>query len=382
MRREYVVLTIARMYQVRQRLATLTIADPVLAELRHELCTIADTIHNLPRESHADKDRKALASDAEIIAELLLALEEHVLCQYNLLMRKIIIHLANYWGINGDNNVLLFVRGNFAVKHYRFFDSLHRNILELKYHVRLSREIRLVFVPALYDDDLIFSSILFHEVGHMVEREYSIGELLYQKLIAIYKTKRNAKVTRKYFKNVISDRGVVDENKLRAHICEYVSDIFACQYLGEHALHYVTYKEEDNRKAERIDHPTYEEREKLVSEFVAYMNSDTQYTNDEFLKMMIEIYENTDAIDNLGKKYQNIDVTPLLNGQQLSLASESELFSLFYNAWPWAVKEIKELEEVKQLPANSLTVYDYYCLLNDGIEHTIENSLKNIYLDS
>lgn len=374
MHREYVVLTIARMYQIKQRVANLEIRDSSLDVLRNEICAIADEIHTLPRNMH---DNGIFAGDAEIIAEMLLYLEEHCLCSHNNIIRAVIEKLAECWGINLDSNVFLFVHGKFAVKHYRFIDKLNQDILLKRYGVHLTKLPRIVYIPAFYDNDLLFTSILYHEVGHMVEHDYGIGELLYAKIEELIRIKPKCKVLNNYFKGFFEGNQHVDGKILRSHINEYVADIFACQYLGKNTLHYVAYIEADARNADRHDHPTFANREKLVNKFVDYMESPTNYTDDEFIKAMIEVYENTNEIAGLGKKYVAIDISPMFQNNSITITNDEQLYSLFYHIWNVTLDGIHNNEYKCNIRGNTLSVNDYYCWLNQTIAQSISGYLKD-----
>lgn len=373
MHREYVVLTIARMYQIKQRVANLDIQDSSLETLRNEICAIADVIHAQPRTIHVNK---RLADDAELIAEILLYLEEHCLCQHNSIIQKVIRKLAERWGISSDSNVFLFVHGKFAVKHYKFIDKLNQDIILKLYGVKITKLPRIVFIPALYDNDLLFTSILFHEVGHMVERDYGIGELLYTRIEELIKKKPKCKVLNSYFKEFFEGNKQVDGNILRSHINEYVADIFACQYLGKNTLHYVAYLEADARNANRYDHPTYSNREKLVYKFVDYMDSPTNYTDDEFIRAMIEVYQNTNGIADLGKKYIDLDISPMYQNECITITRDEQLYSIFYHTWNVILEGMHDNERRRNMTPNTLSVNDYYSWLNQAVEHSISNYLQ------
>ncbi len=373
MNREYVVLTIARMYQIMRRVANLDIQDSSLAALRNELCEIADAIHTQPRDKH---NNVILAGDAEIIAEMLLFLEEHCLCPHNSIIQQIIRKLAECWGISSDSNVLLFVRGKFAVKHYKFIDKFNQNIILKRYGVNITKLPRIVYIPAFYDNDLLFTSILFHEVGHMVERDYGIGELLYTRICELMSRKPKCKVLNNYFKGFYEGNKKIEGGILRSHINEYVADVFACQYLGKNTLHYVAYLEADNRNADRYDHPTYANREKLVNKFIDYMDSPTNYTDDEFIMAMIDVYQHTDEIANLGKKYVDVDISPMFQNGNIMITNDEQLYSIFYHIWNVILEGMHDNERRRNMTPNTLSVNDYYSWLNQAVGHSISDYLQ------
>lgn len=372
MNREHLIITIARLHETMSRIRAVDFGSEAYNNLRDELCQVADKIHSIPR-SELDKidSRIIYASHAEQIAHWMHCLEESKNDTVNQEIIYIVSKLASHWGISDEHNVLLFAHGDFAVRHFpKEPSALHLNVIESIYKVHFSREPRILYIPKFYDGDMLFTSILFHEVGHMVDRDNAVSEIIYQKIENIIKNKPKSKVVVNYFKDIIDNR-TMDVPIVKSHIREYIADLFCCQYLGEHALHYVAYKESNQRNADRVDHPTFACRERLISSFLSYMKSPTCYTDDVFLKWVIEEFENIKDIDNLGKHFDLVDWHQIIKDNHVTVDTEDKLFSLLANGWSIALLGQQSVERERQMGLGTLSISDYYRLINNLLKQGI-----------
>ena len=376
MDREHLILTIARMYNESVKLSQIDFADAEKNALRDDLIRFAQTIHSLPRNIIDTGNRQQIAIDAETVTDWMHCLMNSRVITGNAEMEYIVRLLASHWGISQDSNIFVFAHGNFAVNQFNKKDALQLNALETRYKQRFTKEPRIVYIPQLYDGDLLFSSILFHEVGHMVERDYGIAEILYPYVEGQIKSKPTGKVVNNYF-SVLRDNRSTTEEKIKSHIKEHVADIFGCQYLAQYILEFVKYKESSIRNVDRDDHPTYACRERIVKSMLDYMNSPTQTTSDQYLGRIIEAFQNTAGIDNLGQHYMLYSEAFIEQGLPINVNTEAELFSIFNLGWRVAYKGMHNLEQQRGLPNSTMSYNDFYRHINDSLRQCVDTYMHS-----
>ena len=370
MTREHLVLIIARMYKEVERLSQLDFQDADKNNLRDDLSRFAQALHSLPRQIVNTGNQEQIAHDAETITEWAHCLMNSYGITINRELEYVVRLMAAHWGITPTHNVLVFAHGDFAVRHLNKIDAIGINVLEKNLKQRFTKEPRIVFLPQLYDGDFLFSSILFHEVGHMVERDNGLAEIIYPKISSLLLHKPNCKLINAYFKS-IKESKTTTETIIKSHIKEHIADLFGCQYLGNHILEYVKYRESSGRNVDRYDHPTYACRERLIQSMVAYLQSPTHTTNDDYLNMVIDAFHNTNGIDDLCQHYVIHPEANIEQGNPIIANTEEDLFSLFFVGWRVATKGLSIVEQHRGEPNGTLTYQRYYSLINDGIRDSI-----------
>lgn len=371
MNREHLIITIARTFSEAERLSQIDFHDADLNALRDDLYRFASSIHSIPRSLIDSGNREIISSDAEAISLYIHCLMNSLGVTINKEMEYVVRRLAAYWNIDMSKNVLVFARGDYAVRHL-IFDKLGVNVLEKRCRVKFAKEPRIVYLPQFYDGDMLFNSILYHEVGHMVERDNSIAEVIYVKIEDLIKNKPTCKIINNYFKKLVEKRTTTEE-EIKEHIKEYVADVFGCQYLGEHILEYVNYRESSGRNLDREDHPTYACRERLVNSMVKYMQNPALTINDGFLEMIVQAFKNTSSIDELRQRCILHPTSYIYQGSAVPLNNDEELFSIFTAAWDVALSGIIKMEQIRKMPAGSMTTIAYYQLINDAVRLSIQN---------
>lgn len=374
MDREHVIIIIARMYQAAERLSHLDFQDADMNTLRDDLVSFANNIHSISRQKIDTGDKNVIAKDAETVSEWIHSLMNSHGVVVNKELEYVIRQMASHWGIGSDRNVFVFSHGSFSVTHFNKIasDPLALSVLESRLGMKFSKEPRIVQLPQLYDGDLLFSTILFHEVGHMVERDNGIAELIYPFVLNQFSSKPSGKVVNSYFK-ALKDNKKTTPDMIKSYIKEYVADLFGCQYLGKHILEFVKYKESSGRNVDREDHPTLACRERIVNSMVDYMNSRTHTTDDIYLNKIIEVFHNLGGIDDLCQHYIIHQESFLEQDQIVAINTEEELFSLFNLGWRVAIKGQHSLEHQRGLANGTLSYNDYYTQINDWIRHKVSS---------
>ena len=229
------------------------------------------------------------------------------------------------------------------------------------------KEPKFITIPRIYSGDMGFGSAVYHEVGHMIDQAYNLSDLVYIKLFDAIKTKTKCAITSRYFPEVHAT-GRIDEDKIRAHVSEYIADIFACQYLGKHALRFVNYKEFTGRNKSRDNHPSLGCRETLINSFVDYASKQRPSTSDNFLQFIIDSFANTAGLLPLQKRFVALNEDSLTRGLPLALQTDEERFSLCYAYWEIIDKGIHNMETVQGVAHGSITRAQFYDTVNNAVK--------------
>lgn len=367
--REHLYVVMAKCYKVRNRIALLNFADNDRNVLRDELVRYADAIYSLSGTEAASASKLQHAHYAHYITELMSFLEESFYITQNQEIEYVVKKIATSWNIDPHHNLFIFCQGDFAVRHYDI--TLFRGLNRI-YHFPLTKIPRIIFIPKSNYGDLLFTPILFHEVGHMVEYDSNIGAQVYTSLINKIKNTSKSTILKNYF-YLDYEATVKSEARLRSYIKEYVSDIFGSQYIGVHILHHLNCISTLNRDNNSETHPSYKSRKKLVNSFIAYLSSPVHATSDDFLQMIIDAFHNTAGIPDLANSITPLNMREIQCGNVLVLNNQKELTSIFIAAWEAVLSGINTVERLRGIPNGSLTRLNYYESINNAVKHSIDN---------
>lgn len=366
--REHLYLLKARCYQASQQLSGMTFPDADTNQIRDELIAYANVIYNLNIERTVEKDRNLHARLIIVVTELISCLVESYVNPIDPELPFVVRKLASEWGIDIRTNVILFSHGPYSVRH---FAPWVFGLLESLYGIRFSKKPRVVYLPREYDGDVLFSSVVFHEVGHMVERERSLGGKVYDELLKSVRSSSSA-IFKDYFRPEFNQASI-NEKRVRDYIKEYISDLFGGQYLREHILHYLECYESLRRDEDSPDHPCFECRARLVNSFLSYSSKNPPQTSDRFLNIIIDVFHNEAAIPDLQLRDRDLPEDDFLAGNSKRLANDQELFSLFSAAWRASLRGIGAAESARNMTAGSLSRNDYYSSINGAAKQSISD---------
>ena len=368
--REHLFLLMGRCYKTSQQLAGLVFAEDEKNQLRDELLAYADAIYNLHINRVNTENRDYHARMSILVTEMMKFLMASHNLTINPELEYVTKRLALEWGIDSNTNIILFSHGDYAVRHYDA--SVFQGLVNC-YGLTLTKKPRIVFFPQEYEGDVLFSSVVFHEVGHMVENDKSLGGKIYDELIKEIKNPR-ATILKNYFR-LDYDQPALNEERLRYYIKEYVSDIFAAQYLGKNILHYLNCRESLNRKKDTSDHPCYECREKLIDSFLNCNPSNVNSTSDKFLQIILKVFHNT--VYDLAFHDLNLSKDGLLRGNIYAVTNQEELFSLFSAAWRASLSGTHAVETARGMRNGTLSRFDYYDIINEATKQSVTNYMAN-----
>ena len=368
--REHLFLLMARCHKISQQLAGLVFAEADKNQLRDELVAYANAIYTLPILRVNTDNRDIHAALSIYVTQMMRYLIESHNHPINPELEYVVRKLAQEWGIDPNTNIILFSHGDYAVLHYgaSVFQALVKN-----YHLPLSKHPRIVYFPKEYDGDVLFSSIVFHEVGHMVENDKSLGGLVYDEVIKEIKSPR-ATILNNYFK-LDYDQPAINEARMKSYIKEYISDLFGAQYLGRNILHFLNCHEATRRKEDTGDHPCFECREKLVESFMQCMVMNIHTPSDKLLKIIMDVFHN--KVDDLTLRDLNLTKDNLVRGNNHTLVNQHELYSLFSAAWRASLSGINAVETARGIANGSLSRFDYYDSINEATKHSLAVYIAN-----
>lgn len=370
--REHLYLLMARCYEASQRLAGLQMVDADRSNLRDDLIGFAETIYLFNLEKSNEKDRNTHAQLALIVTELISYLIEFHTNPKNRELQYVVTKLAAEWGIDPRYNIILFSQGAYSVRH---FHPLVFAWLQSYYNRTFSKIPRVVNLPREYDGDILFSSVVFHEVGHMVENDRSLGGKVYDELIKLIRNPK-ATVLKNYFRPDY-DKGALVEDRIRAYIKEYIADVFGAQYMRNHILHFLNCHESLRQDADTSDHPSFKCREKFVKSFLDCFSRPSPDTSDDLLRTIIKVFQNEGAIPDLCLRDLNLDEEEIIRGNSTVLASTQEMFSIFSSAWRASLKGIGNAETVRGMEHGSLSRYEFYSSINNATKRSITGFMAN-----
>lgn len=370
--REHLYLLMAKCHEMGQHISRLNFINPEENQLRDELVNYSQSIYTLHIDRVNRENRDFHARMTIFVMELMSCLIEFHDNPINQELQYVVKKLAAEWKVDLGSNIILFAHGNYAVRHY---PEAYFSILTKLYLQSFSKRPRIVYLPREYDGDVIFSSVVFHEVGHMVENDRSLGGKVYDELIKIISNPRST-ILKNYFR-ADYDKPGINEDRFRAYIKEYISDLFACQYLGKNILHFLNCYEALSRKVDTSDHPCYESREKMVESFMNYMSSNPHSTSDTFLQIIVNVFHNEAAIPDLGFRDLNLSKDAFLHGNRLALTNLSELFSSFSASWRASLSGLNAVETARGMAHGTLSRYDYYNSINQAIKQSIADFMVN-----
>lgn len=369
MNRETLITAISQLHNIRERLALCNFPTVDLNTVRDDLIAFADRIYGVPQPEINDPNNwKVLASGAESFSEWMLALMGTLEPSKNPELERLAQSLAHAWNVTPPF-VLFFSDGDYAI-HYFVKDKLGKHLISKRYNISFHKEPKFITIPGIYSGDMGFGSAVYHEVGHMVDQAYNLSDVVYIKLFEAIKTKTKCAITSKYFPEV-HDKSCIDEDKIRAHISEYIADVFACQYLGKHALRFVNYKEFTGRNKSRDNHPTLACRETLMNSFVDYASKQHPSTSDFFLQFIIDSFANTAGLLPLQKRFYALNEDSLTRGVPLALQTDEERFSLCYAYWEIIDKGIHNMEAVQGVAHGSITRVQFYDTVNNAVKASV-----------
>jgi hypothetical protein len=240
-------------------------------------------------------------------------------------------------------------------------------IIERNFDVKFESKLIQINLPESLTGDYLANVVLYHELGHFIDRRYRISELLTTILISLEKNgllkPDLLKVLLKFFP--VLEKTNINNNTqlLYAHFSEYFCDLFAAQYvegtLGSY-LKYLT-KESDDW---HLTHPSTGSRVELVDDFL-------NKNSNVFLDFILEVVSKASKRE-LKVRFKKFSTTDFENLIPVEIDSSGELHYLFVYGWNLWLSDWSEFEKINNMDY-SLSATQVYEIINNLIEKSIGN---------
>jgi hypothetical protein len=239
---------------------------------------------------------------------------------------------------------------------YKLIDSL--------YNIRFNHRLIQLNIPKYFARDYLANVVLYHEIGHFVDNTYHISETIYIDILNEEIQFDNIDVS-KYLVNIKNVKKEFEEKDLITlyHLKEYISDIFAAQYIGECSCYYLDYIA-NNADFSRT-HPSTSKRCEIVRDFIVDENSNELI---RFIKRTISRI----CGKNICIRHNQLLPTDFLNLVPVEIENDDEMHSIFILGWElWQNKRV-QLQQINNFQYN-LEPINYYHIINNLIEKSIGN---------
>jgi hypothetical protein len=183
-------------------------------------------------------------------------------------------------------------------RDYYFSDilSINKSLFSLfaeQYKVVFKQRLVLISIPKFELNDYLSNVVLYHELGHFVEKKYKITDRIFAKKMLAAKSPEE-----------------IDQVRNRKnHYTEFFCDLFAAQYIRNCCSDYLDYIA--NGEPDSYTHPSTNSRINLVNDF---LNSRKNSTVEE-LKIATNkgVREKSGKARNLEIRFMEVDKTDFLN---------------------------------------------------------------------
>jgi hypothetical protein len=228
----------------------------------------------------------------------------------------------------------------FFCDYLAFNDPIY-SYLELAYQIKFDLRLIQISIPKYASNNYLLNVVLYHELGHFIDREYKISD-------------RISDTEKSNYYNP-SDEDYDRRIKIRKnHIAEYFADIFAAQYIKDSASNYLNYLAYNDSDSDT--HPATSKRISIVRDFIS---GDTNNNID--LKTILESTKKV-AGRELVKRCEELKRDDFENYIPVDIQNEMQLHGLFILGWNLWLN-----------PKDEMELFDLYRIINNLIEKSISN---------
>lgn len=240
-------------------------------------------------------------------------------------------------------------------------DLTYENIKNL-YDIDFSYKLVNVQLPKYLLRDYLTNVVLYHELGHFVDNNYKLTETI---LSEILKQPKDILINT-YFPYIDPAKDIhTYEECIRKHLCEYLADLFAAQYAGNHFYNFLFYLEHDNLNWYKT-HPNHKYRKKIIEDFLNGVSNPVL----DIIKRIIHTVTGRD----FKVRFTNLPPDDFYNLVPTDITDEHELHSLFKLGWDIYLaggNHFKTANAMSYTPSQS----EVYNIVNNLIEKSINNFL-------
>jgi hypothetical protein len=198
------------------------------------------------------------------------------------------------------------------------------------YGVEFKSRLVQINIPRALARDYLASVAHYHELGHFVDKKYTVTSSLADSLIKTWHSggfqPHVSSELLQYFP-FLNSGSLTDENKkhiLTLHLGEYFCDLFASQYIGDALNKYLSYIS-NGRKKFSPTHPIYDLRAQLVNDFLSNKQN-----------IIVTLVNN--ALNGIVKKgleirFESLNPSDIYNFLPPVISNERQLHGLLPLAW-------------------------------------------------
>lgn len=253
-----------------------------------------------------------------------------------------------------------------------FFELVYTEI-ELLCGVKFKHRLVQINLPESTSRDYLANVVLYHELGHFVEKKYAISRVIYIELIKSLRAGISPNEQSDLFKYFpyLADSNNVNElekyysqyNVFSMHISEYFCDLFASQYISDcsnYYLEYITLNQSDYSPT----HPSTTNRVFFINEHLA--------GKDGFvLKEYKKIIKGITGFD-IEKRAKEFTSNNFENLMPVEISDSNELHYLFVYGWKIWLGNWENMAKIAGIDFK-LSSYNIYEIANNLIEKSIGN---------
>lgn len=240
-------------------------------------------------------------------------------------------------------------------------------IIEKTYGIKFQSRLIQINVPESLTRDYLANVVLYHELGHFIDKRFKISEILTRHLVSLEGkgaiTPSLKASLDKYFPFLGSDPIRRFSDILENHFSEYFCDLFAAQYVESTLGGYLQYLTKGSNEW-YYSHPSTVSRVELVNDFL-------NMNNNELLKFILDIIKKSSNREFIirSKEFSSSDFENLI---PVEINSSPELHYLFVYGWNLWLSDWKEFQRVNEM-AYPLSPNQIYEIINNLIEKSIGN---------
>jgi len=252
-------------------------------------------------------------------------------------------------------------------------DFIYKEI-EILYGIKFEKRLIQINVPNSTARDYLASVVLYHELGHFIDRKFEISRVLYIEILsAILSGKLSAGEFNdivKYFPYLANINLVkwfhanyFPGNKFENHIAEYLCDLFGSQYIGEYSNRYVSYLTCDEA-TDNVTHPSSINRSSFIMDF---LTGNKKYLVEKYKQTVLLITK--EEIKSRAESFKSEDFENFL---PVDIDRPQQLHFLFAYGWKVWLDDWNKMRAYNNLNFD-LTQEKVYSIINGLIEKSIGN---------
>lgn len=283
-------------------------------------------------------------------------------------MRGVIENLCAHWIPESDKYVFALTDGGFSVLPYDTgWDIMIENVKNA-FNVKFAHQLVLFRVPKQLAGDFLYSSVLYHEMGHFIDSYYNISEQVFKSICD--KQKNNqlpGDFVPKYFPfilNVASGNPTLVDKCLKKQIGEYVADVFGAQYVGEHICNLMESAACGKYDNHDFEHPSPNYRERMVRDFMSCSSANL------VLNEILEKFSDC-GLELKNRQVPIADAEKIRMGEVLDIKDDDELHSIIGLGWEVYFNKPTTMESKIGLPPGSIDKHSFYKRINSSIKESI-----------